>query len=65
MKKIKCTLSPKVLELMHNLNYIVDYSDDGWVMHSEGGWVPLNDVLENLFLGEKEIRDEKRSGRRI
>ena len=58
---IRCTISENVLNLMYNLNYIVDYTDDGRVKNDGGGWLPLTDVLENLFLTEKEIRDGRSS----
>ena len=60
-EEIKCDLSKEVLDSMVQLRYITDYTDDGWVERNHEGWVPLSDILENLFESEKEIRSERGS----
>ena len=59
MKQVDCTLRGDLLEIMMKLGYFHDYSDDGWVEHEVAGWVPLNDIFENIFHSEVEHRDGK------
>lgn len=63
-RAVSCEISKDVLDLMSRLQYILDYTNDGFVLHDGGAWLPLSDVLEDLFLSEKEIRDEESSSER-
>jgi len=43
---------------MRKLGMIHDYTDDGFVLHKQGGWVPAGDVIE-YYLGMEEYELEK------
>jgi hypothetical protein len=43
---------------MHKLGMIIDYTDDGFVLHKDAGWQPAGDVLE-FYLGMEEYELEK------
>jgi len=43
---------------MLKLRMILDYTDDGFVLHEQGGWIPAGDVIE-FYLGMEEFELEK------
>ena len=51
-------ISHTCLETMQKLGMINDYTDDGFVLHDQGGWVPAGDVIE-YYLGMEEYELEK------
>ena len=51
-------ISNTCLETMHKLGMINDYTDDGCVLHEQGGWQPAGDVIE-YYLGMEEYELEK------
>lgn len=62
MKYVSTTLSPAVLDSLRAMGYIHDYTDDGFVLHSTAGWIPLSDVLEMLFAkAEEDSREERQT----
>lgn len=46
------------LETMQKLGIIIDYTDDGFVLHKDAGWQPAGDVIE-FYLGMEEFELEK------
>ena len=52
------TISHTCLETMQKLGMISDYTDDGFVLHRQAGWVPAGDVIE-YYLGMEEYELEK------
>ena len=51
-------ISHTCLETMQKLGMISDYTDDGFVLHGQGGWVPAGDVIE-YYIGMEEYELEK------
>ena len=51
-------ISHTCLETMQRLGMIIDYTDDGFVLHKQGGWVPASDVIE-FYLGMEEYELEQ------
>ena len=51
-------ISETCLASMHRLGMILDYTDDGFVLHKQGGWVPASDVIE-FYLGMEEYELEQ------
>jgi hypothetical protein len=51
-------ISNSCIETMLKLKMILDYTDDGFVLHEQGGWVPAGDVIE-FYLGMEEFELEK------
>ncbi len=46
------------LETMLSMGMIIDFTDDGFVLHKEAGWQPAGDVIE-YYLGMEEYELEK------
>ena len=55
---MKIELTQSCLETMHRLGMIIDYTDDGFVLHRDAGWQPASDVIE-FYLGMEENELEK------
>ena len=55
---MKIEISNSCIETMLKLRMILDYTDDGFVLHEQGGWVPAGDVIE-FYLGMEEFELEK------
>ena len=51
-------ISHTCLETMQRLGMIIDYTDDGFVLHKDAGWQPAGDVIE-YYLGMEEYELEK------
>ena len=51
-------ISNTCLETMQKLGMIIDYTDDGFVLHEQAGWQPAGDVIE-YYLGMEEYELEK------
>tara|TARA_Y100000593_G_scaffold82389_1_gene154743 strand:+ start:331 stop:540 length:210 start_codon:yes stop_codon:yes gene_type:complete len=51
-------LSETCLDTMLKCGIIHDYTDDGYVLHGQGGWVPAGDVIE-FYLGMEEFELEE------
>ena len=51
---MKIEISNSCIETMRKLGMIQDYTDDGFVLHDQGGWVPAGDVIE-FYLGMEEF----------
>jgi len=51
-------ISNTCLETMQRIGMIHDYTDDGFVLHAIGGWVPAGDVIE-YYIGMEEYELEK------
>ena len=51
-------ISNTCLETMQKLGMIIDYTDDGFVLHKEAGWQPAGDVIE-YFIGMEDYELEK------
>jgi len=51
-------LSETCLDMMLKCGMIHDYTDDGFVLHGQGGWVPAGDVIE-FYLGMEEFELEQ------
>lgn len=51
-------ISHTCLETMQKLGMIIDYTDDGFVLHKQAGWQPAGDVIE-YYLGMEEYELEK------
>jgi hypothetical protein len=43
---------------MQRLGMIIDYTDDGFVLHRHAGWQPAGDVIE-YFIGMEDYELEK------
>lgn len=55
---MKIEISNSCIETMRKLGMIHDYTDDGYVLHGQGGWVPAGDVIE-YYLGMEEYEVEQ------
>ena len=55
---MKIEISNSCIETMRKLGMIQDYTDDGFVLHEQGGWVPAGDVIE-FYLGMEDFELEK------
>ena len=55
---MKIEISNTCLETMLKCGIIHDYTDDGYVLHGQGGWLPAGDVIE-FYLGMEEYELEK------
>ena len=55
---MKIEISNSCIETMRKLGMIQDYTDDGFVLHDQGGWVPAGDVIE-FYLGMEEFELEQ------
>jgi hypothetical protein len=51
-------ISKRCIETMHKIGMIIDYTDDGFVLHKDAGWQPAGDVIE-FYLGMEEFELEK------
>ena len=51
-------ISNTCLETMQRLGMIIDYTDDGFVLHEQAGWQPAGDVIE-YFIGMEDYELEK------
>ena len=51
-------ISNSCIETMCKLGMIIDYTDDGFVLHKDAGWQPAGDVIE-FYLGMEEYEIEK------
>ncbi len=51
-------ISNTCLETMQKLGMIIDYTDDGFVLHEQAGWQPAGDVIE-YFIGMEDYELEK------
>jgi hypothetical protein len=51
-------ISNTCLETMQKLGMIIDYTDDGFVLHRDAGWQPAGDVIE-YYIGMEEYELEK------
>ena len=51
-------ISNSCIETMRKLGMIHDYTDDVYVLHDQGGWVPAGDVIE-FYLGMEEFELEQ------
>ena len=55
---MKIEISDSCIESMRKLGMIIDYTDDGFVLHEDAGWQPAGDVIE-YFIGMEEFEFEK------
>ena len=55
---MKIEISHSCIETMRKIGMIQDYTDDGFVLHEQGGWVPAGDVIE-FYLGMEEFELEQ------
>ena len=55
---MKIEISNSCIETMRKLGMIIDYTDDGFVLHKDAGWQPAGDVIE-YYLGMEEYELEK------
>lgn len=51
-------ISNSCIDTMLKCGMIHDYTDDGYVLHGQGGWVPAGDVIE-FYLGMEEFELEE------
>ena len=51
-------ISHTCLETMQRLGMIIDYTDDGFVLHEQAGWQPAGDVIE-YYIGMEDYELEK------
>jgi len=51
-------ISETCLDTMLKCGIIHDYTDDGFVLHGHGGWLPAGDVIE-FYLGMEEFELEE------
>ena len=51
-------ISHTCLETMQRLGMIIDYTDDGFVLHKDAGWQPAGDVIE-YYIGMEDYELEK------
>tara|TARA_Y100001938_G_C7913694_1_gene340882 strand:- start:38 stop:259 length:222 start_codon:yes stop_codon:yes gene_type:complete len=51
-------ISDSCIDTMLKCGIIHDYTDDGFVLHGQGGWLPAGDVIE-FYLGMEEYELEK------
>ena len=51
-------ISHTCLETMQRLGMILDFTDDGFVLHEQAGWQPAGDVIE-YFIGMEDYELEK------
>ncbi len=63
-QSINIQISSKLLDKLHSMKYILDYTDDGFVFNEMAGWVPAGDYLEYIIdmeidRFEKENREER------
>lgn len=52
------SISHTCLETMQRLGMIIDYTDDGFVLHKDAGWQPAGDVIE-YFIGMEDYELEQ------
>ena len=55
---MKIEISDSCIETMRKLGMIIDYTDDGFVLHEQAGWQPAGDVIE-FYLGMEEFELER------
>tara|TARA_R100000152_G_C6704669_1_gene133468 strand:+ start:423 stop:641 length:219 start_codon:yes stop_codon:yes gene_type:complete len=55
---MKIEISDSCIETMLRCGIIHDYTDDGYVLHGNGGWLPAGDVIE-FYLGMEEFELEQ------
>ena len=55
---MKVEISNSCIETMLRCGMIHDYTDDGYVLHGHGGWLPAGDVIE-FYLGLEEFELEQ------
>tara|TARA_R100000700_G_C3089781_1_gene91669 strand:+ start:295 stop:513 length:219 start_codon:yes stop_codon:yes gene_type:complete len=55
---MKIEISNSCIETMLRCGIIHDYTDDGYVLHGNGGWLPAGDVIE-FYLGMEEFELEQ------
>ena len=55
---MKIEISNSCIETMLRCGIIHDYTDDGYVLHGQGGWLPAGDVIE-FYLGMEEFELEQ------
>ena len=55
---MKVEISNSCIETMLRCGMIHDYTDDGYVLHGNGGWLPAGDVIE-FYLGMEEFELEQ------
>ena len=55
---MKIEISNSCIDTMLKCGMIHDYTDDGFVLHGQGGWVPAGDVIE-FYLGMEEFELEE------
>tara|TARA_Y100000593_G_C4268706_1_gene316205 strand:+ start:1206 stop:1391 length:186 start_codon:yes stop_codon:yes gene_type:complete len=60
MDVIHITINRSILDELINQNCIQDYTDDGYVLKEEAGWIPAGDVLE--YLVNSEVLYEEKEG---
>ena len=55
---MKIEISNSCIDTMLKCGMIHDYTNDGFVLHGQGGWVPAGDVIE-FYLGMEEFELEE------
>ena len=55
---MKIEIYNSCIETMLRCGIIHDYTDDGYVLHGQGGWLPAGDVIE-FYLGMEEFELEQ------
>ena len=55
---MKIEISNSCIDTMLKCGMIHDYTDDGFVLHGQGGWLPAGDVIE-FYLGMEEFELEE------
>lgn len=58
VKHIPITINIHAMERLLKNNYIQDYTDDGFVLTIEAGWIPAGDVLEDMIYSEVLYEEE-------
>jgi len=56
--KATINISSTLLDSLLKNKYILDYTDDGFVLHDNAGWIPVGDVLEYILLTEEDNSEE-------